>query len=78
MGKEYKPTKEQQAIIDAPIGNMLVSAAAGSGKTTVLVKRIINSIEAGNIAIDRILVVTFTREAANKMKGDVEKAFARR
>ncbi|MBR2294972.1 MAG: UvrD-helicase domain-containing protein [Clostridiales bacterium] len=74
MGKEYKPTKEQQAIIDAPIGNMLVSAAAGSGKTTVLVKRIINSIEAGNIAIDRILVVTFTREAANKMKGDVEKA----
>ena len=39
-----KFTDEQQQIIDAPIDNNLVSAAAGSGKTTVLVERIINSI----------------------------------
>ena len=62
-------TVEQQAVIDARNSNILVSAAAGSGKTTVLVERIIQRItgEKG-IDIDRLLVVTFTKAAASQMK----------
>ena len=61
-------TKEQQAVIDAPIEDILVSAAAGSGKTTVLVRRIVEKILKGEYSLDQILVVTFTRDAASHMK----------
>ncbi|MCQ2527759.1 MAG: UvrD-helicase domain-containing protein [Saccharofermentans sp.] len=64
---------EQLAIINAPIGNTLVSAAAGSGKTTVLVGRIIDKILADEFSVDRILVVTFTKDAAANMKSKIEK-----
>ena len=58
-------TTEQQSVIDARNSNVLVSAAAGSGKTTVLVERIIQRITGDNpIDIDKLLVVTFTRAAA--------------
>ena len=68
-------TPKQQEVIDAPITNILCGAAAGSGKTTVLVQRIINqttgigeSIPKNLIDIDKILVVTFTKNAAATMK----------
>ena len=63
-------TKMQQAAIDIRNKNILVSAAAGSGKTAVLVQRIINRVLDPNnpIDIDRILVMTFTRAAAAQMK----------
>ncbi|WP_408070484.1 helicase-exonuclease AddAB subunit AddA [Butyrivibrio sp. JL13D10] len=62
-------TTEQQAVIDARNSNVLVSAAAGSGKTTVLVERIIQRITGENpIDIDKLLVVTFTKAAAASMK----------
>jgi ATP-dependent helicase/nuclease subunit A len=63
-------TSAQQQAIDAPIGqsNILVSAAAGSGKTAVLVERIISKILSGETDIDRLLVVTFTDAAAAEMK----------
>ncbi|WP_022762496.1 helicase-exonuclease AddAB subunit AddA [Butyrivibrio sp. AD3002] len=62
-------TPEQQAVIDARNSNVLVSAAAGSGKTTVLVERIIQRITGDNpIDIDKLLVVTFTKAAAASMK----------
>ena len=63
-------TKEQQQAIDIRDKNILVSAAAGSGKTAVLVNRIINRVlDAENpVDIDRILVMTFTRAAAAQMK----------
>ena len=63
-------TKEQQNVIDFRNRNILVSAAAGSGKTAVLVERIIKKItdEANPVDIDRLLVVTFTRAAAAEMK----------
>ena len=62
-------TNEQQAVIDARNSNVLVSAAAGSGKTTVLVERIIQRITGETpIDIDRLLVVTFTKAAAAQMK----------
>ncbi|MGN0150809.1 MAG: helicase-exonuclease AddAB subunit AddA [Clostridia bacterium] len=63
-------TSAQENAISAPIGegNILVSAAAGSGKTAVLVERIITKILSGKTDIDRLLVVTFTEAAASEMK----------
>ena len=65
-----KWTKEQLAAINEKNGNILVSAAAGSGKTAVLVERIIKLItdEKEPVDIDRLLVVTFTKAAAAEMK----------
>lgn len=63
-------TKQQQNAIDSTDGSVLVSAAAGSGKTAVLVERVKKMItRASNpIDADRMLVVTFTRDAAAEMK----------
>lgn len=61
-------TKEQKEAIYEKDSNILVAAAAGSGKTAVLVERIINKIINENIDIDRLLVVTFTNAAASEMK----------
>lgn len=68
-------TDDQKKVINAPITNILCSAAAGSGKTAVLVERIINQVTGigettpgSLIDIDRILVVTFTKNAAATMK----------
>lgn len=62
-----KFTDEQQAVIDARKCNILVSAAAGSGKTAVLVERIIQMIKS-DLDIDHLLVVTFTKAAASQMR----------
>ncbi len=51
--------------------NILVSAAAGSGKTAVLVERIVESVASGRCGIDEILVVTFTKAAAAQMKAKI-------
>ena len=69
MGKT-EWTKKQQQCIDARGGSVLVSAAAGSGKTSVLVERVISKItDAYNpIDIDKMLIVTFTNAAAAEMK----------
>ena len=61
-------TKEQKQAINLVGRNILVSAAAGSGKTAVLVERIINKIINEGIDIDKILVVTFTNAAASEMR----------
>lgn len=63
-------TKEQQQVIDLRNRNILVSAAAGSGKTAVLVERIIRMITDSEnpIDIDRLLIVTFTNAAAAEMR----------
>ena len=57
-------------VIDARDRNLLVSAAAGSGKTAVLVERILAMVKdpVHPIDIDQLLVVTFTRAAAGEMK----------
>ncbi len=69
-------TKAQQKVIDIRNKNLLVSAAAGSGKTAVLVERIISMISEGSnpIDIDRLLVVTFTNAAAGEMRERIGKA----
>jgi len=61
-------TKEQQKAIDLRGKNLLVSAAAGSGKTAVLVERIVKMVCEEDYDIDKILVVTFTKAAAAEMK----------
>ena len=66
-------TKEQKRIIELKDSNILVSAAAGSGKTAVMVERIITLIKNGE-DIDRFLVVTFTKAAAAGMKQKIQKS----
>ena len=61
-------TSEQSQAISESGSNILVAAAAGSGKTAVLVERIINKIINEKIDIDKILVVTFTNLAAAQMR----------
>ena len=63
-----KWTSEQEQAIMEKGSNILVAAAAGSGKTAVLVERIINKIIKDHIDIDKILVVTFTNAAASEMR----------
>jgi len=67
-------TPDQQAVIDHQDGNLLVSAAAGSGKTAVLVERIVRMItDRGKpVPVERMLVVTFTNAAARQMKEKIE------
>jgi len=66
-------TDEQwQAIFDQG-DNLLVSASAGSGKTTVLVRRVIEKLKMG-FNIDELLIVTFTEAAAKEMKERIQEA----
>ena len=69
-------TKEQQEVIDKRDCNILVSAAAGSGKTAVLVERIIQKLMDREYPfdVDRLLVVTFTEAAAAEMKERIRDA----
>ena len=74
MGMEW--TEEQKQVIRLRNRNLLVAAAAGSGKTAVLVERIITMIsdEENPVDIDRLLVVTFTKAAASEMRERISKA----
>ncbi len=69
-------TEQQHNAIYATDGSVLVSAAAGSGKTAVLVERVINLItrEKEPMDVDRLLIVTFTRAAASEMKQRLSEA----
>ncbi len=72
MGVKF--TEDQQKAIDTLDRSILVSAAAGSGKTAVLVERIIHIITSGKAEVDEMLVVTFTRAAAMEMKQKLTRA----
>ena len=62
-------TNDQQNAIDAPVSNLLVTAAAGSGKTAVMAERIVKRILSGDgVDVDKLLVVTFTNAAASEIK----------
>lgn len=71
---DVKWTNEQLQAIEEKGSNILVAAAAGSGKTAVLVERIINKIVNEKIDIDKLLVVTFTNAAASEMRERIMKA----
>jgi ATP-dependent helicase/nuclease subunit A len=69
-GQKAKWTSAQEEAISAPAGNLLVSAAAGAGKTAVLVERVIRRVldPKDPVDIDRLLLVTFTEAAAAEMR----------
>ena len=73
-------TKEQTDAITARGGALLVSAAAGSGKTAVLVERVIRRIldDADPCNIDEFLIVTFTKAAAAEMKAKIADALTQK
>ena len=70
----FNPTKNQEKAIVSK-GNVLVSAAAGSGKTAVLVERVISKLcdKQSGISADKLLIVTFTNAAAAEMRSRIEK-----
>ena len=70
-------TAEQRRAIEARDKNILLSAAAGSGKTTVLVSRVLELL-AGGARIDRMLIVTFTRAASADMRAKLKKELGKR
>lgn len=95
MGKDMKTdngikwTDQQAHVIDTRHGNLLVSAAAGSGKTAVLVERIIEMVAGRNsrgdriegsepVSVDELLVVTFTNAAAAQMKEKIGQALQKK
>jgi len=75
---ETKWTTEQEQVIAAKDCNLLVAAAAGAGKTAVLVERIIRKITQKEhpIDIDKLLVVTFTKAAATEMRERIAEAIS--
>ena len=77
MGK-VNWTKDQKQAIYEKDSNILVAAAAGSGKTAVLVERIIEKVINDNVDIDKLLVVTFTNAAASEMRERVLDAIYKR
>ncbi len=66
---KHELTKEQKAVVHDNGGTLLVSAAAGSGKTTVLIDRVIRIVEEKNCDVDRFLMITFTKAAAAELRG---------
>lgn len=80
IGMAITWTKQQRQVIDLRGRNLLVSAAAGSGKTAVLVERIIKKVldPVHPVDIDHLLVVTFTKAAAAEMRERVARAIEAR
>ena len=68
-----KWTDEQKLAINKDNTNIIVSAGAGSGKTAVLTARVLRKLKDG-IDIDKLLVLTFTNEAAGEMKNRIRKS----
>ncbi len=71
-----KWTKEQEEAIVKSGSNIIVSAGAGSGKTAVLSERVINKIQNG-IHVNELLILTFTRAAADEMKDRIRKKISK-
>ncbi|MBO7353809.1 MAG: UvrD-helicase domain-containing protein, partial [Lachnospiraceae bacterium] len=65
---ENRWSAEQLSVIESRNENLLVSAAAGAGKTSVLVERILRLITQDGLDVDRLLVMTFTKDAASHMR----------
>lgn len=75
---EIKWTEEQQKAISCTLaGEILVSAAAGSGKTAVLTQRILEQGVKGNVMPEQLAVMTFTEKAAANMKEGIEEKLAK-
>ena len=69
-------TPQQQAAIDAQ-GKVIVSASAGSGKTTVMIERIVRLMVEEKVPISKFLIVTFTKASSSDMKNKLIKKLIR-
>ncbi|WP_298031356.1 UvrD-helicase domain-containing protein [uncultured Desulfovibrio sp.] len=64
---DFKPTAQQQAVINHEEGPLLVIAGPGAGKTFTLVERIVHLVACGEVSPEQLLVATFTEKAANEL-----------
>ena len=71
-------TEEQRAVVEDRGGGLLVAAAAGSGKTRVLVERLLRRVQAEGADIDRFLVITYTKAAAAELRGRIAQEISAR
>ena len=71
-------TEQQKKAIETDNKNILVSAAAGSGKTAVLTERILQKFVTGEVSADRLVVVTFTKAAAAEMRERIRRGLEKR
>ncbi|HEX2023863.1 MAG TPA: ATP-dependent DNA helicase [Acidimicrobiales bacterium] len=70
----FVPTAEQATAIEAPLRPLLLVAGAGTGKTTVMARRILHLVESGQVRADQVLGLTFTNKAARHLKERVRAA----
>ncbi|MCI2058378.1 MAG: helicase-exonuclease AddAB subunit AddA [Oscillibacter sp.] len=75
---ELKLTEEQRAAVENRGGGLLVSAAAGSGKTKVLVERLFRYMTQEHCNVDDFLVITYTKAAAAELRGKIASELNRR
>ena len=71
-------TPQQQAVVENRGGSLLVSAAAGSGKTKVLVDRLFRYVTEERCNIDDFLIITYTKAAAAELRGKIASELSRR
>ena len=75
---EIRLTDEQRMAVTDRGGSLLVSAAAGSGKTKVLVERLFRRIEEEQCSVDDFLIITYTRAAAAELRGKIANELSKR
>jgi len=71
-------TAQQQAVVENRGGSLLVSAAAGSGKTKVLVERMFRRVLEEHCYVDDFLIITYTRAAAAELRGKIAQELSKR
>ena len=75
---EFTPTPGQALAIGDRGGELLVSAAAGSGKTRVLIERLMRHVLDEGADVDGFLIITFTRAAAEQLRGKIAEELSSR
>ena len=71
-------TREQQEAVDARGENLLIAAAAGAGKTRTLTERVVKLLEENFCDVDELLIMTFTKAAAQEMRARIQTALTKR
>lgn len=74
----FELTEEQAAVVENRGGGLLVSAAAGSGKTRVLVERLLKRVSEEGVDLDRFLVITYTKAAAAELRSRIAEELSQR